>query len=181
MTIFQSAQKYFGIVGISSHNVFQKLNTKSVGTFIIFGQALISNYVFLLHEAGSFREYTDSFYATATVTLGAINFSIAVWKMAETFKFIENCEDIIGKSKSRISMYIQRLMQPSFVGLENPSSRAIYEEIVRQIEKMCEALNFIIIYISTPCVMLPKCMLSFFAYFTTDLGSGAFELPFNVW
>lgn len=181
MKIFQAARKYFAIVGISSQNVVQKLNTKSLPTFIIFGQALISNYVFLLHEAQSFREFTDSFYAAATVTLGAMSHLVAVWKMAETFKFIENCEKIIGKSEFETIIGIQKLMNRCVLGLENASSKPIYEEIIQKIEKLCEGLNFIIIYISTPCVMFPKCLISFFAYFTTDLGSEAFELPFSVW
>lgn len=66
---------------------------------LIFGQALISNYVFLLLKAENFREYTDSFYATATLTIAAVNFVIAILKMAESVRFIENCENTIEKSK----------------------------------------------------------------------------------
>lgn len=111
MKFFQSTQEFFGVLGISSQYLMHKRNVKSILTMLIFGQALISNYVFLLLKAENFREYTDSFYATATITIAAVNFVIAILKMAESVRFIENCENTIEKSKC--SEAIKIVMTPA--------------------------------------------------------------------
>lgn len=49
------------------------------------------------------------------------------------------------------------------------------------VEKLCQIAYLIIVQIGVPCVALPKAVLSYFVYFTNDLGPNAFELPIQAW
>lgn len=68
-----------------------------------------------------------------------------------------------------------------FVGLEYSVSKEIYDGINENIQKMDKILRSIIMKYLFPCVMFSKFITSYFAYFTTDLGCEAFELPFPYW
>lgn len=50
----------------------------------------------------------------------------------------------------------------------------------RLIELESEAISFVFIYVLPPTFMLPKFILSIYAYFTTDLGNDALEMSFPM-
>lgn len=56
-----------------------------------------------------------------------------------------------------------------------------YVEINQKIEKWCKIIELITVKVSPLTVVIPKLITSFFDYFTTDLGSEAFELPTPMW
>lgn len=60
-------------------------------------------------------------------------------------------------------------------------SKAIYEKYNQQIEKYGEVLGIFMRQVSIPCFIWPKFIISFFTYFTTDLGNDAFQLPYHLW
>lgn len=63
----------------------------------------------------------------------------------------------------------------------NPSSRLLYEKTNRRAEKWSEII-FILMAKVTPIAWLsPRVIISFFFYFTTDMGNEAFELPSPMW
>lgn len=66
-------------------------------------------------------------------------------------------------------------------GAENPKSTKMYENNVHLVEKVSEIIYFIAINIGVPGFLLPKLIVSYFVYFTTDSGRDAFELPFDMW
>lgn len=65
-------------------------------------------------------------------------------------------------------------------GLENPISKKIYEEANQQIEKWSKILNMLMRKVTTPCLALPKFIVSFVIYFATDLGNDAFQLQYPM-
>lgn len=66
-------------------------------------------------------------------------------------------------------------------GLENEKSKAIFENLMAQVDKWANLLVFAMVNVTLPCVTIPKIVISFFAYYATDAGSDAFELPFTAW
>lgn len=50
----------------------------------------------------------------------------------------------------------------------------------RLIELTSKAVSFLFVYILPPTFMLPKSITSIYAYFTTDLGNDALEMPFPM-
>lgn len=57
----------------------------------------------------------------------------------------------------------------------------MYIKTDRQIEKWSKIV-YIMIALATPaCFIFPMLIYSLVKYFTTDLGTGAFELPLPVW
>lgn len=66
-------------------------------------------------------------------------------------------------------------------GLENAASSEIYVKTVLVTEKLNHIINLGIMFVSFPLTMLPKFVLSFLNYLTTDLDGDAFELPFPYW
>ena len=68
-----------------------------------------------------------------------------------------------------------------FSGSEYVASKKLYEKTNRQIELISKIAHFIMVKLSVPGFVLPKAFVSFFKYFTTDLGRDAFELSLPVW
>ena len=68
-----------------------------------------------------------------------------------------------------------------FLGTKCPVSKVFYSRANKQMEIWSK----IVYFFNAKCVpilyMLPRPILSFFIYFTTDLGNDAFELTFPIW
>lgn len=58
-----------------------------------------------------------------------------------------------------------------------PESKLIYREINEKIERKCKRISVYVIKVWPLCNVAPTFIMSFATYFTTDLGSDAFELP----
>lgn len=50
-----------------------------------------------------------------------------------------------------------------------------------KIEKFTHNMYFILVKITAPGLMIPNLIIGYFNYFTTDLGSEAFHLPYMEW
>lgn len=48
-------------------------------------------------------------------------------------------------------------------------------------QQWIEILNIALVKATPICVMFPQFIISFYVYFTTNLGNDAFEMPFPVW
>lgn len=63
----------------------------------------------------------------------------------------------------------------------NPKTKEIFDKIGFQIEE-CSKIGYIIVEKLTPFIwILPKAIICYLQYFTTDLGDDAFELPLYFW
>lgn len=65
--------------------------------------------------------------------------------------------------------------------MENPESKPTYVKLNENIEKWTGVCYFIMAQVTIPAIVAPQFIISFYLYFTTDLGSKAFTLPFPMW
>lgn len=63
----------------------------------------------------------------------------------------------------------------------NPSLQPMYNKFNGIIEKSSEIIYFLAMNVAVPGFVLPKAIVSYYRYFTTDAGSAAFDLPFLAW
>lgn len=68
---------------------------KQTMVLLILIQMSLATIAFLLFEAGTFREYADSFYIFATASLKVCTFSVTLWKQSKLFKLIDDYEKTI--------------------------------------------------------------------------------------
>lgn len=66
-------------------------------------------------------------------------------------------------------------------GLENQISAAIYAKVNERVELCTKIFYYALTNFTTPGIMAPKFVISFYLYFSTDLGEDAFSLPYPVW
>lgn len=63
-----------------------------------------------------------------------------------------------------------------FLGLKCSTSKVLYYETNEQIENFCEIIYFVFVRISPQFLTFPFYIVSYYNYFTTDLGEKAFQL-----
>ena len=66
-------------------------------------------------------------------------------------------------------------------GMENPLCKVIYEKANEKIEKLSEIIYFAGVKVSPASTVVPYACVSYFLYFTSDLGEDAFIVPFPMW
>lgn len=74
-------------------------NMRNSIILFILGIYIASTAMYLIREAKTLKEYTDSIYFTFTSIASALNFIIVTWKMAEIFQFYDDLEEIVSTSK----------------------------------------------------------------------------------
>lgn len=191
MKLYQSAQRQFALLGISSQLLIQKypFNEKILLMSFSYICKIISFCMFMYYNVNTFREYTDSIYVTSTVVLIVICYANVVFRVAGFFKFIDSCDEIVATSEwswncliKTIWWSVQSLIEiENISGLKYPGSEALYGETNRQIEKWSEYIEFAAAKMTPICLILPKSLASFIFYLTTDLGSESFDLPLPMW
>lgn len=67
------------------------------------------------------------------------------------------------------------------LGLRCVTSRSMYEKINHRMEKLSKIVYFGVVGVTVPGFIIPKALVSYFKYFTTDLGADAFDLPMPTW
>lgn len=53
--------------------------------------------------------------------------------------------------------------------------------MIQLVEKLSRIINFVMMKLGVPLFIIPKAIISYFMFFTTDAGRDAFELPFEMW
>lgn len=66
-------------------------------------------------------------------------------------------------------------------GLAHPKSKEIWEKTNEFVEKSSKIGFHVLKYVFAPSYTLSKFFVSFFNYFTTDLGHDAFDLLLPMW
>lgn len=69
----------------------------------------------------------------------------------------------------------------NFLGRKHPKSEALFLKTSWQIERLTEIVFTVFVKILLQCLMLPKCIVSFAAYFITESGNDSFQLPVPFW
>lgn len=103
---FGIIQKNFAIAGItpSLANQSYPFNGRILFGILVLGACIYSMSVFILYEADSFLEYTQSTYAGSLVTLIIFVLLIIIFKVRKLFELISGCDDLIktGEYKNQI-------------------------------------------------------------------------------
>lgn len=98
--LFQFTQNYCQILGIySNKNRYKLIAMRLIVVFcaVVFAAALIA---FLLYDAKSMCEYGVTVFILTSICVGMYAyFFTSIWERENIFKFIENCEKFIKKSK----------------------------------------------------------------------------------
>lgn len=99
MKFLTETQKYCEMIGVSAHQSTQKypLNFKNVAFFIILHVATISAAAFILYDAKSFKDYTNSMYPTTSWIAVTLDTYIFIFRMDKIFEFIDHYENVIEK------------------------------------------------------------------------------------
>lgn len=84
-------------------------------------------------------------------------------------------------SRSFLLTLTNLLIYQIVAGHKYPKSRRFFFKITRQVELLSRIVFTLVMKMVLQIVMLPKCIASYGAYFTTDLGSESFELPAPLW
>lgn len=85
-------------------------------------------------------------------------------------------------SKSNVDVEEKQIFTyPHSIGLKYPSSQKMYQKNHDMTEKIGKIVGLLMMHISVPVFVMPKAILSYFNYYTTDLGSHAFELTIPIW
>lgn len=67
------------------------------------------------------------------------------------------------------------------LGLKYEESRVMYEETNNLMEKLSEIVELMVVGVCLPGFVIPRIIVSYFKYFTTDLGDDAFDLSIPMW
>lgn len=187
MKILQRAQNDFKTIGIGLQ--CHRFNSRNLLVLFIMCMGIISNVVYFFGIAKTFSEYTKSVFVANGLVSASIIYAYVVWKMRQFFNLLEEAEVAIDSSEFDIFFIISNdhnklyliFSNYKFQGLENPVSQTIYKKFNQKTEKITSIINSAAIKILYPNILMPTLIASFYAYFTTDLGNDAFQLPFPYW
>lgn len=190
LKIFKMSQKYFAILGISPILVTQPypFNRNISINYLLFGLHLICHFIFVLYEATTLWEYIQSIYLCSISILGAMVFSMLVFRVSILFKYIAEFETVIniGKRSLNISNFNKQSIKFTrkvftLALVYYPKSEALIIKTNRLTDEISETV-YCLIAIATPlfCVLL-RPIFVYFIYFTTDLKNDAFQLPAPTW
>lgn len=100
--LFESSRKHFALLGITpsqSHKKYPFFTAKILIANSWYWLSLVLLSVYIFREASDFQEYVELIFRILLPILVYICFKVIVLKMDKLFKFIDNCEKFVNKSK----------------------------------------------------------------------------------
>lgn len=188
MKIFQLIERSCAVFGLGPHRSVAQKPSKSrkiVRTFFIFGLACCSCCANIFVEAKSFEACAVSINISSTVLVTTAIYAICVWKNQPLFKLVDNIEQMVNESELSIFERWIILNCEIFafhpIGLKHRASTVKYVQINLQVEKWTKIIHFVFLALVIPSTFFSKLFFCFYLYFSTDLGTDSFELPFPFW
>lgn len=191
--IFQSVQKNFAYLGISSDLLHQKylFNRRILFGCLIFCSALISVGTCITFEADTFWEFSQCAFFGSILVSGILALLFLTFRVPRLFKLIASFEHVIDTSERIRKMSVQFHLL-IFIEIEYskkfstaleyyPTTEKLIIQINQLAEKSCEISFFVLVKMGIGCSTSPWFIYAYIAYFTTNLGSDAFELPYQLW
>ncbi|XP_031635350.1 uncharacterized protein LOC116348468 [Contarinia nasturtii] len=165
MRIFQTTRKIYEELGIYQPKAFENhsISVHFWAAFIVMVITFILTSMGYLIEAQTFEEFFDCFYGISTSFTWLSFLIVIILKASIMFKFIEELEAAIEKR------------------IENPVSKAIYEEANEKTEKWTKFIEFLVMKVTLASVPTSFLVICYYLYFATDLGNEAFRLSFLMW
>lgn len=101
MKLFRLTRKYLSALGIDPSQADRKSAFNFKNLSLIIGNAVLctTNILFSYQEVDDFQVYMNIMYSSFTGLITQTEYLLHVWKMDKIFKFIENFETLIQKSK----------------------------------------------------------------------------------
>lgn len=161
MKVFQTVRKNFAAIHFRKDQRWFHLRT----LFELFKpiMAIVLQCIYLFYDANTPEELMNSIFMTIVGILVFISLMSTVQKKAEIFFFMDWVQVIVNER------------------LKHSASRTMYAKTNNLSEKLSKIIYFLMVKVSVPGFVLPKAILSFFIYCTTDAGSDAFELSIPTW
>lgn len=105
---FEIIQKNLAFAGITPNlaNQSYPFNRTILFGFLTLGSAIYCSVVFIIYEADTFAEYTQSVYVVSLAILIILVLLMMVLKVKKLFNFIDCCEDFINTSEYEYLRYI---------------------------------------------------------------------------
>lgn len=100
MKLVQSAQSYLTMLGMNPNQ--RLVNVNFFVAELIIATNVTLNWLFLIYEANTFREYTNAIFLTSTITIAAVCFTIFATESEHIFNMINIGEKLIEKSEQII-------------------------------------------------------------------------------
>lgn len=184
---FEVIEKNLATVGITP-NLANKpfpFNWTILFGFSLLGFCIFCLSQFIIHDAETFAQYTQSIYVGSLATLIIFALLILVFNVKKLFKFINRNDDFINTSEHPTHTYREHLShsfcQLVYLALKYSASRTIFKQTLQLEKKLNEIVFFLMIKMSPVCALLPFIVSTCFTYFTTDSGPAAFKLPSPKW
>lgn len=191
MKIFQSTQNALKMLGIYRAQTFHqsnRLNVKNLSVLMLFGLFFIATILYLIFDAKTFIEYSQSMYGFAVGLALLTLFITIIWKSPQIFQLIDNYENTIARRKYAIfdsqahNMRCLIVMHFKSIGMEKSApSKVMYEKMNEKIEKWTSAVNIVFVNV-TPYFLTLICVAAVLrTYRKRDLQRADFCLPFYFW
>lgn len=102
--VFQMVQKYLTVLGVTSSNAWNQSNPFK--RTILFGFLLLGSFIccilmYVIYDAETFVQYTQSMYVCSFATLIIVSLLILILKAKKLFEFIDNCGSIVNDGESK--------------------------------------------------------------------------------
>lgn len=186
MKLFDDIKNRIALIGIKSLQSTRKqlFNVTTILILITHIIDLILYIVYIFRVADNFALYVDVIFRIVSLIACMIFFAVLAWNIIELYRLIYNLENIIKKSEFQMMTINAFLLIYALLfieGLVHSVSEKIYTKTDNETQKRIEILEFAMIKVTPILIILPKFIISFYTYFTTDLREDAFELPIPKW
>lgn len=100
MDTFQSVNKSFKMLGLKPPQLNQHhhFNAKNLTILFIFCITAIGTNMYLVYEATTFKEFTDSFYIACSAVLSVVYFTTIISRINLSYELFDRFRDHINKS-----------------------------------------------------------------------------------
>lgn len=183
MKVLQVIQSYFRIFGIQppNSNGAHRFNIRSFGALFIILLFLLSASSFLVRDAKTIREFTESIYLTTTALVNCAFFLLCFTNGPDFFRFVTNTEQAISNreflSMQKEKSWINQSKCIFLATFSDEMSIQLHNKVNEQVNKWTQLVHTFMVKCSIPIGGFPIIIFSYYTYYTTDLGAESFLLP----
>lgn len=183
MKLFQSVQRFYGILGIvpTQYNQRCSINWRNVLALLSLGQLFISTLAFCLFRAKSIKEYADSYFTCMTGLDCIIHFLVLANKIHKTSALIEHYDKLIEDGRFWMQWRSWGIWPFFFflsVELRNIDTKQIFTELDERIEKVSKLAYTALVKVTMTGTVFPAYVITGVAYFTSDSHDVTFRLAY---
>lgn len=178
MEICNILKSHLHFIGIFKHPYTTGDFLRVLCFSVAFHLFVISINYFLIFEANTFKDYSESFlFGFSTFSLN-IQHLVLIWQRKDLMKMMDDLQDIVNESeywnkrKLRFNEYHQLIS----TGVRDPWLKTIYETTNNANNKRANNFYTAMITIVTPIFSIPIACLSFYLYYFGGLEADAFQL-----